>query len=54
MVADGDGTLVLVETDADGQVTQFTLEVALFLECLHLLCGIDGVGHHLTEENLMV
>ena len=34
MVADGDGTLVGIKIDTHGQVAEFTLEVALFLQGL--------------------
>ena len=54
VVADGDGALLLVEADADGQVAHVAVEVALQLHGLQLLRGIDGVRHHLAEENLMV
>ena len=54
VVADGDGALLLVEGDADGQVAQLAVEVALQLHGLQLLRGIDGVRHHLAQENLMV
>ena len=54
MIADGDGAFVSIEIDADGEVAQFTLELALFSQGLHLLCCIDGVGYHLAEENLVI
>ena len=54
MVADGDGTFVSIEVHANGQVAQLVLELSACSEGFHLLCGIDGVRHHLAEENLMI
>ena len=38
----------------DREVAGIAFEVALLLEGFQLLGGIDGVGHHLAEENLMI
>ena len=54
VVANGDGTLVGIQAHADGQVAQLVFVVALFLEGLQLLRSIDGIRHHLTQENLLV
>ena len=54
LVADGKGTLVGIETYTDGQVAQFSFEVALLFQGLQLLCGIDGIADHLAEEYLMI
>ena len=54
VVADGDRALVGIEVDADGQVAQLVLVLALRCQGLHLLRGVDGVAHHLAEENLVI
>ena len=53
-VADGECAFVGIETHVHGEVAQFALEVATLCKGLELLCGIHGVRHHFTEENLMV
>ena len=53
-VADGQRAFLGVEAYAHGEVAQFALEVAAFGKRLQLLCSVDGVRHHLAEENLMV
>ena len=54
MVTDGDRAFVGIEVHADCQVAQFFLIFALSGKCLHLLCGIDGIGYHLAEEYLVI
>ena len=53
-VADGDGSGLFVKFDANGQVAQFTLELARLGKGLHLLRGVDGVRHHLAQEDFVV
>ena len=53
-VADGKGFLVLIDEDADGEVTEFAFEIADRSECFELLRSIHGVTNQLTEKNLVV
>ena len=53
-VRDGDGTLVSIQRYMNGHVAQFTLKLTLLSQRLQLLCGIDSIRYHLTQENLMV
>ena len=53
-VADGEGFLVLIDEDADGEVTEFAFEIADRSECFELLRGINGITNQLTEKNLVV
>ena len=54
VVADGNGAFVGIEIHTDGEVAQIALEIALLLKGLHLLRGIDSIGNHLTEEDLVI
>ncbi len=54
MVADGDGLSILVKRHTHGQVTEFALEITFFSKSLYLLGGINSVGYHLAEENLVI
>ena len=53
-VRDGDGALVLVQADVNGQVAQLALELALLGQRLQLLRGVDGIADHLAQEYLVV
>ena len=53
-VADGERLGILVQQYTHGQVAQFSLEVSLLSQRLQFLGSVHGVGHHFTEENLMV
>ena len=54
VVADGQGSGLLVEGDAHGGVAYLALEVALGSQSLELLCGVYGVGYHLAQEDVVV
>ena len=53
-VADGQCAFVSIERDMHGQVTQIPVEIAFFFQCLQLLGSVNGIAHHLAEENLMI
>ncbi len=53
-VGDGDGSLVLVNADPDGEVAQLAGIVALARQCTEFLRGVAGVAHNLADENLVV
>ena len=54
VVADGQGSGLLVEGDAHGGVANLALEVALGSQSLEFLCGVYGVGYHLAQEDVVV
>ena len=54
MVGDGQRASLFVERYAHGEVAELALELAFLCQGLHLLCCVNSVGHHLTEENLVI
>ena len=45
---------LLVEAHVYGYVAQFAFEIAFLCESLYFLSGVDGVAHHLAQEDFMV